>query len=74
MAVRGPKIITSFYAPPPRVDYFNPLPQALPPDIVKLARSLTARAQTVGFLRPEKKQETPQNSDRFPIVTTLLRH
>ena len=59
MAAGGPKIITSFSVPLPCVDYFKPLPQALPPNLGKLVWSLVARAKTVGFLQAYKKVRGP---------------
>ena len=49
MEARGPKIITSIYALLTCIYYFNPLPQALPPDLGKLARISAERANKVGF-------------------------
>ena len=49
MAVGRTEITASFYAPPTHIDYFNPLPNALPPDLGKLVQSLAAQANKVGF-------------------------
>ena len=46
MVSGGPKIITPLTDPPPNVDYFTPLPNALLPDLGKLARGLDYREKS----------------------------
>ena len=66
METGGPKIITSFSAPPPKGNDFNPLPQSLPPNLGKLARSIATREKTVGFLQACIETRPPPKNRHLP--------
>ena len=82
MAAGGPKIITSFSVPLPCVDYFKPLPQALPPNLGKLVWSIAERAKTVGFFQactkvsglPEIRHLSKSDHPAAPLVNRAASH